>query len=389
MIEASRTPWVVAPNRWLFVAACFVGGIRHARAEDAVSYKYQDYSEAGGRIAVQVHSALIEKNFGPLTRLKIQGVIDTIAGATPTGVPPPVANGPVPLANMEEERRAWNADLSRQFSRVNVSAGLADSRESDYVSTGWSLNTLTDFNQKNTTLLLGAAATRDEVRVFFQSERADKRTYDLIAGVTQLLDAQTSVTFNLTLGRATGYLSDPYKLVQKHVEIVPGVFLRRTFSENRPDSRKKWIGLAVLNRAYPGLHGAVELSYRHHRDDFGIASDTFALEWFQKLGPKLILRPSFRYYGQGAADFYQVTLDGTPITPTSTPTGSAPYYSADYRLSRLRTLNYGLKAVWRISNEFQVDAAVERYEMRGRDGQTSPSAYPRAAIITAGVKYSF
>ncbi len=384
--KARRT--VLRPGRWL-LGLFLILGVRPARAEDAISYKYQDYAEAGGRIAVQVHSALIEKNLGPLMRLKVQGVIDTIAGATPTGQPPATPGGSVPLAQLEEERKAWNVDFSRQFSRVNLSAGVAQSRESDYVSRGWSLNLLADFNQKNTTLLLGAAGTSDEVRVFFQSASADKRTSDLIVGVTQLLDPQTSVTFNVSFGRASGYLSDPYKIIQKNVEIVPGVFLRRTFNENRPDRRDKWLALALLNRAFPSLHGAVEASYRHHRDDFGITSHTVTVEWFQKLGAKFILRPSIRYFGQGAADFYHVTLDGTPITPTAIPTGRGPHYSSDYRLSDLRTLNYGLKAVWRATDSLLLDAAIERYEMHGRDGRTSASAYPRATIFTAGVRYSF
>ena len=38
---------------------------------------------------------------------------------------------------------------------ANVALGFGNSRESDYVSNGYSINTLTDFNQKNTTLLLG------------------------------------------------------------------------------------------------------------------------------------------------------------------------------------------------------------------------------------------
>ena len=37
---------------------------RTARAEDSIRYKYQDYSERDGRVAVEVNSAAIEKDLG-------------------------------------------------------------------------------------------------------------------------------------------------------------------------------------------------------------------------------------------------------------------------------------------------------------------------------------
>ncbi|MEO6244495.1 MAG: DUF3570 domain-containing protein, partial [Opitutaceae bacterium] len=196
---------------------------RAMRAEDAVHYKFQDYRETGGRIAVKVNAASVEKDFGPATHLKIEGIIDAITGATPNGQPAPAGSDQVPLSNLTERRKAWDVIFSHQMQRVNMAVGLSNSRESDYVSTGWSLNTLTDFNQKNTTLLVGVAGNDDNLRVFFQKERAKKRGNDLIFGVTQLLDPHTAVTANFTWGRSDGYLADPYKLVQKDTEIVPGV----------------------------------------------------------------------------------------------------------------------------------------------------------------------
>jgi len=59
------------------------------RAENGISYKYEDYREAGGRIAVQTQGALIEQSLGTEMKLKLEGVIDAIAGATPDGRPAP------------------------------------------------------------------------------------------------------------------------------------------------------------------------------------------------------------------------------------------------------------------------------------------------------------
>ncbi|MGH7945417.1 MAG: DUF3570 domain-containing protein [Opitutaceae bacterium] len=363
---------------------------RAARAEDSVRYKFQDYQERGGRVGVEVHSAAIEKDFGATTHLKVEGVIDAIAGATPNGQPAPAGSNQVPLSQMEEERKAWNAVLARQFKRVNIALGVANSRESDYVSTGWSVNTLTDFNQKNTALLAGVAGTDDDIKVFFQTEREKKRTNDVIVGVTQLLDPQTSVALNVTWGRQRGYLSDPYKLVQKSTEIIPGVSLPLTFAENRPVERDKWIALATFNRAYREARGAVDLSYRFYHDTYDTNSHTIDAGWFQNIGERLIVRPGVRFYQQSAADFYHYRLDGTSIIPVGgPPRRNGPFYSSDYRLSEMQTFNYGVKLVWNATDALHIDAAFERYDMRGTDGVTPQSAYCRARIVTLGAKFSW
>lgn len=363
---------------------------RAVRAEDALRYKFQDYQELGGRIGVEVHSAAIEKDFGPNTHLKMEGVIDAIAGATPNGQPAPDGSEQVPLSHLTERRKAWNAALSRQFQRMNLALGVANSRESDYVSTGWSMNTLADFNQKNTTLLIGVAGTDDEIRVFYQPSWEKKRTHDVIVGITQLFDPQTSIGINVTWGRQRGYLSDPYKLVQKSTEIFPGVSLPLTFGENRPVERDKWIALATVNRAFRELHAAIDFSYRFYHDTYDTNAHTFDLGWFQNIGERVILRPGVRFYDQSAADFYYYRLDGTSVVPTEgRPRTNGPFYSSDYRLSAMQTFTYGVKIVWNATDTLQFDAAYERYDMRGTDHVTPQSAYCRAKIFTVGGKFSW
>jgi hypothetical protein len=380
-----------APGSILLLAASLlVLTPRPARAASGLGYQYADYSESGDRIDVTTHSALLEQDFGPDTHVRVQGVIDTIAGATPNGQPAPAGSDQVVLADLEERREAWNADVAHQFSRVNVTLGVASSRESDYDSDGLSLNTVTSFNEKNTNLTAGIAGTRDRVKTFFQPDWADKRSTDAILGVNQLLDPRTSVVLNLSWGRATGFLSDQYKLVQKRIEVAPGIFLPFTFAENRPPERTRTNLYAAINRAYPNLRGALEGSYRFYHDDFGIDAHTLEIAWFQRLGSKFILKPWVRLYTQSAADFYYYNLDATAIVPPfGPPNPTGPYYSSDYRLSGLNTVNFALKAIWNPTERWQVDLQVERYDMQGTDDVTPDSAYPRATIFTVGARYSW
>ena len=367
---------------------------RPARAENGFRYLYQDYHETNGRVGVKTSSAEANQDLGTDMHIKVGGVIDAIAGATPTGQPAPPGSDQVVLTHMHGYRKAWSGEFSDQFPRVHVALGFSRSLEYDYVSNGWSVNTLTDFNQKNTTLLLGYAGTENNIEVQFRppvgySPWYKKHTHDFVAGLTQLLDPRTSLTFDVTWSHSTGYLSEPYKLVLKNVQIFPGVVIPQTFGENRPWEREKGIALLALNHAYPKVHGAVEASYRFYDDSFGIVAHTAELAWYQHLGPAVIVRPDLRLYQQDAASFYHYNLDQTAITPARIPTPSAPHYSSDGRLSALQTIDYGLKVVWTAAAWLEFDATVEAYRMRGTDGVTPQSAYYQANISSIGVKISW
>lgn len=388
-----RLPFAASPRALLLAALLVWLAPRHARAENSLAYKFEDYREANGRIAVRTQGAYLEQNLGTEMHLKLEGLLDSITGATPNGQPAPAGSDQVDTSLLHPERRkAWSADLSRQFSRFNLSLGGANSRESDYISNGWSINTLTDFNQKNTTLLVGYAGTDDKIKIFYNSRapRQHKHSNDAIVGLTQLLDPSTSVSLNVTWGRADGFLSDPYKLVQKNTEIFPGIFLPLSFGENRPAYREKWIVFTGINRTFVETRGALEASYRFYHDTFGTAAHTVDVAWFQRVGERFILRPSVRFYDQSAARFYVYNLNRSTVVPvTGGPRPGGPFYSSDFRLSQLRSFTYGLKVIWNITDSFALDVALEQYDMHGRDGVTPASAYCTARIFTSGVKYTW
>jgi hypothetical protein len=364
---------------------------RAARADDFLAYKYVDYDEAGGRVGVRTQGLVASEDFGAGMNIGVTLVNDAIAGASPTGLPAPAGSGQVPLAPLSDHRKFWEADFSRRLGDTDISAGISQSREHDYVSRGWSLNTQTNLNEKNTTLLVGVAGHDDDVETFFNPQRyyAGKQSFSAIAGVTQILDPRTFVSLNFTWGRETGYLDDQYKLVQKTEELVPGSFFPLVFAENRPGERDTGSLLASINRAYPGARGALEASYRFYADTFGVTASTVELRWIQKIGDQFTLSPELRLYRQDAASFYYYSLDDTSIVPTVIPNANGPAYSSDYRLSSFDAVTYGLKATCKINEHLHLDLAYDRYAMRGRDGVTPQSAYPVANIISAGARISW
>ncbi|HEY1764481.1 MAG TPA: DUF3570 domain-containing protein [Opitutaceae bacterium] len=362
-----------------------------ARADGSIAYRYENYEETGGRVIVQTQGVDMEQDLPGSFKFTASLVDDAITGASPTGAPAPAGSDQVPTSTLSDHRKAWDLGLARTFGPTNLAVGLAESREHDYVSRGWSLNTLTDFNQKNTTLIAGIAGHADDVETFYDPQFAyrPKHAVSAILGVTQLLDKWTSVTFDLSWGRETGFLNDQYKAVLKSLEIFPGVFLPLGYPENRPGERDSGTAYVLVDRAFPTLHGALELSYRFYADTYGIAAHTAEARWLQKVGEHLTIGPEVRAYEQGAARFYYYNLDDTSIQPTRVPDPNGTNYSSDYRLSSLETTTYGIRVSWKPVERLEFTAAYDRYRMHGRDGVTPQSAYPVANILSAGAKLSW
>jgi hypothetical protein len=358
-----------------------------ARAEDSVAYLYENYREEDGRITVVTQSSSVNQDIAVNGHIQLTGTIDAVSGATPTGRPAQPGSTQVPVAEIQSRRKAWSGDYSQQIKNFNIDGSFAESREDDYVSQGWAVNTLTDFNEKNTTLRVGIAGTNDRVETIFGSDYLSKHTHDAIVGITQVLNPTTFVTVNISLGRSTGYLSEPYKIVEKEIAILPGIFLDEEFAENSPNVRNRESVFASVNHAFRNVGGAIECSYRLYTDSYGIVANTLQISWIQHVWAKLLLEPSFRFYTQTAARFYYYDIDNTSINPVGIPTGAAPNYSSDFRLSAEDSVSVAMKATWKASDWMQFEASYEQYDMHGRDGVTPASAYPRAGISTVGVKF--
>ena len=387
MMRRARQPLV--PSALLAAALALCAPRPSARADDSIAYKFENYREEDGRITVETQSSAVDQDVGTFGHFSLTGTIDAVAGATPTGRPAPEGSDQVVLTEIHTRRKAWSGSYAEQIRNFNIAVGFAESREPDYVSRGWSVNTLADFNEKNTTLRLGVAGTDDRVEVFFLPEYLPKHTHSAIAGITQVLDPLTFVTVNVTLAADNGYLSEPHKFVEKGIEIFPGVTLEEAFGENSPNQRQSGSVFASVNRAFPKLQGAIEGSYRLYTDTYGIVAHTLELSWLQHVGTRLMLEPLARYYQQTAARFYYYNLDDTSVVPIHIPMGMAPYYTSDFRLSSEDDCTYGLKATVQVGDRLQLVAAYERFAMYGRDGVTPASAYPRAGISTVGVKFTW
>lgn len=365
---------------------------------DAQSYdfSYQLYQEADDRIKIESYYLRGNVELDADTSFRFQYLRDAISGSSPTGALP---GGLQPfLSDIEDVRYGIMGALSRQFGDHRVELELSRSSEEDYLSYGFALSDKWDLNQKNTTLSYGLNLLDDEVTVYGRPVQ-DKQSYDLFAGVTQIIDKNTYVTANLTLGLSEGYLNDPYKSIQRTDEVlVPdgmgGFFtipVVNTYAENRPDQRLREVLQFQATHFVESANSAIDGVLRFSHDDYGVFSQTVQLEWRQAIGESWEVTPFVRYYHQSAADFFMNTLDGVNIvTPPDYPDGSGPKYSSDYRLSSFDAISLGIKTRYQFTEEMAASFSYEHYQMDGSGADSAPgAAYIEADIWTLGLNVQF
>ena len=191
-------------------------------------------------------------------------------------------------------------------------------------------------------------------------------------GVSQLLTPKTTLSATFTFGAEDGYLNDPYRLATFDT-------FGFAFHEQRPANKTKEVFLLSLTQYIQPLHAGVEGSYRFYHDSWDVYAQTAMLTWRQWLGKHFLLEPRFRYTQQSAAYFYGASFPG--ITPPD-----KGYFSADYRLSRMQTFDYGLQATVKPVNWLRLIVGYYRYEMYGLDNITASAMYPKANVFTGSMQ---
>ena len=413
-------------RRWMMGVGVPLLAVAQARGDDEFGFTHESYVEDHGRMTVETETVRLRKTFTPWLDLTARGVYDGISGATPLGAPAidqlrlqqpkthtPVptaaitgftrpldgisgaspaqvlARNTIPLATSHDIRRGIDITTGLTFGPNRLAPEFSYSKETDYVSFAGALNYSLELNDKNTILNAGWSHSYDRVlpnQFTYLTRRAIKNSDDFILGFTQLLSPGTVFSLNGTVSHAEGYLGDPYRSVvfdETHLDPDARVVLD---GEKRPSTRDAQALALSITQAVKPLNASVEATYRYYHDSYGIIANTVGIAWFQKIGQMGVISPSFRYYRQGAAHFYDIQFSGDPA---SDPSHVPRYYSSDYRLSFLETFTLGLEANIKLHEHWDLRLGYQRYWMRGLDHVTLQSAYPGANIFTIGLNVTF
>ena len=311
-------------------------------------FDYRDWQPGADRMSVQSPSlyALV-----PLSdSLTIEGslVHDTISGASP--LHHDTLSGASGLG-ITDHRVAADAKVTKSFGSTSLAVGGAYSHERDYVSRAASVEWRVWSDDRNRTYALGFGATKDRIDPVTGTVHDQRReTYDYLAGVTQVLNADEVVESTLTWSDGRGYYSDPYKLL-----------------DARPDHRRIFAWLTRYHRYVPRFDATLQVAYRFLDDSFGDRSHMVEASWLQALPHGFALTPTIRYYTQGAASFYH----DPPFPQGAVPGG---LYTADERLSAFGAVTLGLRVAKTFAHGVTADVELDFYRQRGdwRIGSGSP-----------------
>ena len=340
-----------------------------SQAENHLDYRYEYYGEENNRMKILTSSAYFTQAIADRLAINGEFVYDSISGATPLGTHD--LAGKAVTTHLKDTRYAGNVTVEDKWSNHTLAPGFACSQESDYTSIGISLNDDIEFNEKNTTVRLGASHNFDRVRHADKKTWSDKNSTEGIIGVSQLLGPATVFDAAFTLGNDSGFLNDPYRMAQYFPSFLPFAI---GIPEKRPSHRTKEILYTALIHHFKTLDASLEGSYRFYHDSFGVDAHTTELRWHQWAGKHVIVEPFGRFYYQTAASFYSPQfVDPLPA-----------FYSSDYRLSELYTFDLGCQVTVVVTDHVRAVGGYHRYEMHGLDNTTS-DMYPKANVFTCGI----
>ena len=375
------------------VASCALLGASAAQSQDAVGTRKEEslldrllegvsfdsalaYYHEDGRIQAIEPVVNVSKTLASGDVASLNVTFDSLSGASPNGAVPSIvpqtfaspsgtsltsgrhlytiAPGRLPAdPNYQDDRIAvageWELPLSRL---THLSLGEKLSGEDDFISATTSASIAQDFNEKNTTLLLGVDNEFDSLRPiggapvpdsdYASFDKDGTKTKDglgVLIGLTQVMTRHWLSELNLSWDRFHGYLNDPYKITS--VLDSAGNTLGYVY-ESRPDERTR--KSAYLENRVAWENGSAGLSLRFMQDDWGIHSDTAqAHVHFSFANRQQYLEPSMRWYRQSAADFY------TPwLTEEKPVTG---FQASDFRLGAFHAFTYGVKYAYKLSSD--------------------------------------
>ena len=375
---------------------------------------YLSYQESDDRVSVGKFIGDVKGRVSDQDSISLKLVHDTMSGASPTGAVKSdnesvtftsasgsngfSTDGPTSsLAHFEDTRLAFGADWEHEWQqRLKTTYGATLSSENDYESIGSSLslekesaNRLLTYNAgmaytSDTIFRSGTSDTPDPLANISDSDsfgKGERNTWDLMGGVSRILNRRTVAQANLSYSVAQGYHSDPYKVISA---IDNAGNIVDTFYESRPDERKRTALFTNIAHQLSGSENVIHTSYRLYQDDWNIRSHTFDIKYRNSLGGGQFLEPHLRLYRQTAAEFYKHHLSVDENVNVNFPDDG--YISADSRLDRFWSYTAGIKYGRPLGQYGDLRLRAEYMEQTFAHSEYNVNS---AVILQASYKYSF
>lgn len=233
-------------------------------------------------------------------------------------------------------------------SRNDIFSGnISIAKEFDYFSIGFGGGYSKLFNEKNTEISLNANVYLDTWKIIYPIEirpveafgleplsEKNRNSYSIGLTFSQVISKNFQGNLSLDLVSQQGLLSTPFHRIyfRDKLDIFVEDFHLADDIERLPSSRFK---AAAGGRFHYYLNEMVVIRtyYRYYKDDWGINSHTASIEIPIKLGDKFTVYPSYRYYNQTSADYFNKYNEAL---------STDKFYTSDYDLSSFSANQFGM-----------------------------------------------
>ncbi|MES2606725.1 MAG: DUF3570 domain-containing protein [Pseudomonadota bacterium] len=237
-----------------------------------------------------------------------------------------------------ELRQQLATTLTHVSSDRRLQLDTSYSHEDDYLSRHIASRAEFDFNNKLTTLAVGAGYTNSRISADLSGEwlpyvtttlqqhhvrrrgnavllegHSSERSIDV--GLTQILNRSALLDIGVSVRNAGGLLENPYRAMTT-IFVDPAALAStastvagdvRALLEQRPDQRRIQALSAHYVQHVAPFNAALHVNYDYSHDDWDIDSHAIELQWLQPLGD-YVLAPRLRWYSQSSAWFHQSHL---------------------------------------------------------------------------------
>ncbi len=260
--------------------------------DDRADVLYHRYD--GGGVTIDGPSLLVRKKFAEKYSVTANYYVDMVSSASIDVV--------TTASPYTEERTQVSLGADVLNGRTQYTVAFSNSDETDYTANTAAFDVSQDLFGDLTTLSFGYSRGWDEVRKRDDaefSEPVDRSTWRI--GLSQILTPKLMVGMNWELVSDEGFLNNPYRSVRY---LDPGSVLGYAYQPEVYPNTRVSNALAVSARYFLPYRAALAGNYRWFTDTWGIDASTVTLGYTHPWGERWIFELTYRWYTQGAADFY-------------------------------------------------------------------------------------
>ena len=260
--------------------------------EDRMDVMYHGYD--GGGLEVSGPSILVRKGFNDRVSVWANYYEDMISSASIDVV--------ATASPYKETRQEYGGGIDFLSGKTLIGMAYIYSDEPDYVANTARFGISQDFFGDLTTLSISYARGWNDIMKHGDSSFEEhSHRQDWRVDLSQVLTPNMVLNFGYEGIADEGYLHDPYRTARYLDPSSPKGYSYE--AEVDPDTRTSsaW---AVRTIYYLPYRASARLEYRWYEDTWGVHAWNVEAGYVQPLPYNLTMDVSYRYYTQGAADFY-------------------------------------------------------------------------------------